>query len=60
MSREVEVEAEALLEALAHTLEEMELQKLGDTLAYVEGNACTIRQLKAETLGNTLGDRLAE
>ena len=45
-----------MLEALAHTLVEMELQKLGDTFAYVEGNACTIRQLKAETLVNTLGD----
>ena len=56
MWREVEVQAEALLEALAHTLAEVELHKLGDTLAYVEGNACTIRQLKAETLVNTLGN----
>ena len=56
MRTKVEVEAEALLEALAHSLAEMQPQKLGDTLAYVEGNAFTIRQLKAETLVNTLGN----
>jgi len=50
------VEAAALLHALTHTLAEMETEKFGDTVADVEGIAYTIRQLKADTLVETLSD----
>ena len=51
------MEAEVLLEALARTLTEMEPEKFGDTVPYVEGTAAsTIQQLKADKLVYTLGD----
>ena len=37
MEREVKEETEALLDALAHTLAEIESEKFGDTLADVYG-----------------------
>ena len=41
---------------MAHTLAEMEPEKVGDTVAYVEGIPSTIRQFKADTLVDTLGN----
>ena len=49
------MEPQALLDALGHKLAEMEPEKFGDTVAYVEGIAFTIGQLKADTLIDTLG-----
>ena len=54
--REVEVEAEVLLDVLAYKLAETEPMKFDDTLADVEGIAYTIRWLKADTVVDTLGD----
>ena len=50
------MEAEALVDALAYTLGEMEPETFGNTVADVERIDYTIRQLKANTLFDTLGD----
>ena len=54
------MDAEALLKALTYTVAEMEPKKFGNALADVEGIAYTIRQLKADTLVDTLGHVYAE
>jgi len=56
VKREVEVEAAALLHALTHTQAEIETEKIGDTVADVEGIAYTMGQLKVGTLVDTLGN----
>ena len=50
------MEAEALVDALAYRLAEMEPETFGNTVADVERIGYTIRQLKANTLFDTLGD----
>lgn len=50
------MEAEALVDALAYTLAEMEPNTFGNTVAHVERIGYTTRQLKANTLFDTLGD----
>ena len=50
------MEAEALVDALAYTLAEMQLDTFGNTVADVERIGYTTRQLKANTLFDTLGD----
>ena len=50
------MEAEALVDALAYRLAEMEPETFGNTLADMEGIGYTTRQLKAKTLFDTLGD----
>ena len=52
----MEVEAEALVDALAYMLAEMEPETFGNTMADVERIGYTTRQLKANTLFDTLGD----
>ena len=54
------MEAESLLNALAHTLAEMEPKKLGDTVPNVKRYCLQDAQLKAPTLVHTLGDVYAE
>lgn len=51
---------EALLGALANTLAEMETKKFAVTVAIVEGIAYAMRQLKANTHVDILGDVQAE
>ena len=50
------MEVEVLLAGLAYTLAETEPRKIDEYLVDVEGIAYTIRQLKADTLVDTLGD----
>ena len=50
------METKALPDALAKTLAEMDPEKFGDTLADVEGIAFKMRQLKANTLVDTVGN----
>ena len=45
-----------MVDALAHTLAEMEPNTFGNTVAHVERIGYTTRQLKANTLFDTLGD----
>lgn len=51
---------EALLAALANTLAETKTKKFAVTVAIVEGIAYAMRQLKANTLVDILGDVQAE
>ena len=50
------MKAEALVDALAYTLAEMEPEIFGNTVADVERIGYTARQLKANTLFDTLAD----
>ena len=50
------MEAEALVDALAYTLAEMEPETFGNTVADVERISYRTRQFKANTLFDTLGD----
>lgn len=50
------MEAEALVDALAYTLAEMEAETFGNKVADVKRIGYTTRQLKANTLFDTLGD----
>ena len=52
----MEVEAETLVDALSYALAEMKLETFGNTVADVEGIGYTIRQLKGNTLFDTLGE----
>ena len=50
------METEELVDALAYTLAEIEPETFGNTMADVEGIGYKTRQLKANTLFDTLGD----
>ena len=50
------MKAEAVVDALAYTLAEMEPETFGNTVADVERIGYTARQLKANTLFDTLAD----